>query len=107
MPGQDENEILPIAGSWCIIEIIRHFEREVDVIIGFIAVVMVFSIPLAAIITSHLETQTKLKHKMIESEIELERLKHENFVIETQKMRLELEQMKLEDIKREQKFLSK
>jgi hypothetical protein len=41
---------------------------------------------------------------MIESQLELERLKHENFVIETQKMRLELEQMKLEDAKRENSF---
>ena len=44
---------------------------------------------------------------MIESEVELERLKHENYVIETQKLRLELEQMKLEDAKKEQDFLSK
>ncbi|HSJ36978.1 MAG TPA: hypothetical protein VK945_02045 [Planococcus sp. (in: firmicutes)] len=75
--------------------------------IYLVAVIMIFSIPLAAIITSHLETQTKLKHKMIESEIELERLKHDNYVIETQKLRLELEQMKLEDAKKEQDFLSK
>lgn len=75
--------------------------------IYLVAVIMIFSIPLAAIITSHLETQTKLKHKMIESEVELERLKHDNFVIETQKLRLELEQMKLEDAKKEQDFLAK
>lgn len=75
--------------------------------IYLVAVIMIFSIPLAAIITSHLETQTKLKHKMIDSEVELERLKHENYVIETQKLRLELEQMKLEDVKKEQEFLSK
>lgn len=75
--------------------------------IYLVAVIMIFSIPLAAIITSHLETQTKLKHKMIESEVELERLKHDNYVIETQKLRLELEQMKLEDAKKEQDFLAK
>lgn len=75
--------------------------------IYLVAVIMIFSIPLAAIITSHLETQTKLRHKMIESEVELERLKHENYVIETQKLRLELEQMKLEDAKKEQDFLAK
>ncbi|MGI2328798.1 hypothetical protein [Planococcus sp. YIM B11945] len=74
---------------------------------GLIAVIMIFSIPLAGIITSHLQTQTKLKTKRIESELELERLKHENFVIETQKMRLELEQMKLEDAKREHDLLLK
>jgi len=75
--------------------------------IYLVAVIMIFSIPLAAIITSHLETQTKLKHKRIESEIELEKLKHDNYVIETQKLRLELEQMKLEDAKKEQDFLAK
>lgn len=75
--------------------------------IYLVAIIMIFSIPLAAIITSHLETQTKLKHKMLESEVELERLKHENYVIETQKLRLELEQMKLEDAKKEQEFFAK
>ncbi|KOF10866.1 hypothetical protein AC739_07730 [Planococcus glaciei] len=74
---------------------------------GLVAVVMVFSIPLVAIITSHFQTQTKLKNKMIESEIELEKLKHENFVIETQKMRLQLEQLKLEDAKRGNDLLLK
>ncbi|MBZ5200954.1 hypothetical protein HU147_06955 [Planomicrobium chinense] len=74
---------------------------------GLVAVVMVFSIPLVAIITSHFQTQTKLKNKMIESEIELEKLKYENFVIETQKMRLQLEQLKLEDAKRGNDLLLK
>lgn len=74
---------------------------------GMIAVIMVFSIPLAGIITGHLQSQTKLKSKMIESELELEKLKHDNFVIETQKMRLELEQLKLEDAKKEGNLLLK
>lgn len=74
---------------------------------GMIAVIMVFSIPLAGIITAHFQAQTKLKNKMIESQLELERLKHENFVIETQKMRLELEQLKLEDAKRDNNLLLK
>ncbi|ANU26506.1 hypothetical protein [Planococcus versutus] len=74
---------------------------------GMIAVIMVFSIPLAGIITSHLQSQSKLKSKMIESELELEKLKHDNFVIETQKMRLELEQLKLEDAKKDNNRLLK
>ena len=74
---------------------------------GLIAVIMIFSIPLAGIITSHLQTQAKLKNKRIENELELEKLKHENFVIETQKMRFELEKMKLEDAKRGNDFLLK
>ncbi|MDQ0229268.1 hypothetical protein [Metabacillus malikii] len=64
---------------------------------GLVAVVMIFSIPIIAIITSHFESQSKRKHKMIKDELELEKLKHENFKIETEKLRLELEQMKIED----------
>ncbi|MDQ0154639.1 hypothetical protein [Robertmurraya andreesenii] len=67
---------------------------------GTIAVIMIFSIPIIAIITSHFQNQSKLKHKMIQDEIELEKLKHENFLIETQKMRLELEHMQHEDKKK-------
>ncbi|MCR8850324.1 hypothetical protein NQ095_18055 [Rossellomorea sp. SC111] len=66
---------------------------------GTIAVIMIFSIPILGIITDHFQKQSKLKQKMIEDELELEKLKHENFVIETQKMRLELEKMNLEEPK--------
>ncbi|MFE8694749.1 hypothetical protein ACFYKT_00090 [Cytobacillus sp. FJAT-53684] len=64
---------------------------------GTIAVVMIFSIPIIAIVTDHFQKQTKTKHKMIQDELELEKLKHENYMIETQKMRIELEQMQLEE----------
>ncbi|WP_226673940.1 hypothetical protein [Rossellomorea aquimaris] len=66
---------------------------------GTIAVIMIFSIPILGIITDHFQKQSKYKQKMIEDELELEKLKHENFIIETQKMRLELEKMNLEDPK--------
>lgn len=60
---------------------------------GVVAVVMIFSIPIIAIVTDHFQKQSKIKHKMIQDELELEKLKHQNYLIETQKMRLELEQM--------------
>ncbi|SEN97708.1 hypothetical protein SAMN05192533_1352 [Mesobacillus persicus] len=63
---------------------------------GAIAVVMVFSIPIVAILTNHFQKQTKMKRDMIKDEMELEKLKHQNFLIETEKMRLELERMKVE-----------
>lgn len=66
---------------------------------GTIAVIMIFSIPILGIITDHFQKQSKYKQKMLEDELELEKLKHENFVIETQKMMLELEKMNLEDPK--------
>ena len=61
---------------------------------GTITIIMVFSIPLVAIVTSHYQRVAKIKHNMIKDEIELERLKHENYLLETEKMKLEL--MKLE-----------
>ncbi|MEW8969823.1 hypothetical protein [Mesobacillus jeotgali] len=61
---------------------------------GTITIIMVFSIPLVAIVTSHYQRVAKIKHNMIKDEIELERLKHENYLLETDKMKLEL--MKIE-----------
>lgn len=66
---------------------------------GMIAVIMVFSIPIIAIVTDHYQKQSKIKHKMIQDELQLEKLKHENYLIETQKMRLELELMQLDEPK--------
>ncbi|MEH7444122.1 hypothetical protein AABM38_03565 [Heyndrickxia sp. MSNUG] len=63
---------------------------------GTITIIMVFSIPLTAIVTSHFRKTAKIKHNMIKDEIELEKLKHENFLLETEKMRIELNQMTLE-----------
>ena len=73
---------------------------------GLVAVVLIFSIPIIAIVTNHFQTQSKTKHKMIQDELELEKLKHENYLIETEKMRLELEQqLKLNGSKDETKIL--
>ncbi|HWL22775.1 MAG TPA: hypothetical protein VNR38_03365 [Ureibacillus sp.] len=54
------------------------------IIIGVISVV--------GIVTDYLHKQSKLKVKAMKEEIELEKLKQENFIIETEKIRLELEQ---------------
>ena len=72
---------------------------------GLIAVIMIFSIPLVAILTDFALKQKKMKQKALETELELEKLKHDNYVIETQKLRLELEQMKLEDAQKQYKQL--
>ncbi|MEC0347258.1 hypothetical protein [Peribacillus frigoritolerans] len=72
---------------------------------GIITVVMIFSIPIISILTSHFEKQSKNKHKMLQVELELEKLKHENFLMETEKMRLELDQMKIEQKRDEPRLL--
>ena len=65
---------------------------------GTIAVIMVFSIPIIAIVTSHFQKQAKIKQDMLKDQLELEKLKHENYLIETEKMRLQLEQMAFQRI---------
>jgi hypothetical protein len=72
---------------------------------GLVAVVMIFSIPLVAIVTEHFQKQSKIKRDMLKDELELEKLKHENYLIETQKLRLELEHMQSKDTKNESKLL--
>lgn len=62
---------------------------------GSITVIMIFSIPIIAIVTSHFQKQSKIKRDILRDEIELEKLKNENYLIETEKIKLELEQMKL------------
>ena len=76
-----------------------------DNLIGLIAVVMVFSIPLTAIILSHLRGNQKLRAKMLKDELELEKLRGQNFIAETEKMRLELEKMTLDFKKTEDPVL--
>ncbi|MTD31508.1 hypothetical protein [Planomicrobium sp. YIM 101495] len=75
--------------------------------VDLVAVVMIFSIPLTAIITTHSRKQTRLKQSMLADQLELEKVKQENFLIETEKLRLELEQMRLEEPKKDHQFLIK
>lgn len=39
----------------------------------------------------------KIKSQRVKDELELEKIKHENYLLETDKMRIELEQMKKTD----------
>jgi uncharacterized protein YfeS len=57
-------------------------------VIGIIAV--------TGMITEHLRKMAKIKTEAIRDEIELEKLKQQNYIIETEKMKLELEKMKLD-----------
>ncbi|MGM9922800.1 MAG: hypothetical protein ACI35R_00950 [Bacillus sp. (in: firmicutes)] len=67
---------------------------------GLIAVVLIFSIPIIAVLTDHRQKQTRLKRDMLKDQVELERLKHENFMLETEKLRLELEKMDYDHMKK-------
>lgn len=63
---------------------------------GVIIVGLVMCVPITAIITDHHRRIVKIKAEGVREEIELEKLKQQNFIIETEKMKLELEQMKLD-----------
>ena len=67
--------------------------------------IIAVSIPIVAIVTHHKRKNALIQHKIILDQLELEKLKHENYLIETQKMRLELEKIQLENSKNEQKIL--
>ncbi|MDW0112789.1 hypothetical protein QT711_06295 [Sporosarcina saromensis] len=64
--------------------------------IGFAIVAVVMCVPITAIITEHQRKMMKIKADMLKEELELERLKQQNFIMETEKLKLELEQMKLD-----------
>lgn len=74
---------------------------------GFVAVVLIFSIPIIAILTTHFQKKAKIQLQIVEKEIELEKLKNENYLIETEKMKVELEKMKLDNPLEDSKWLSK
>ena len=63
---------------------------------GIIIVGLVMSVPIIAIITDHQRRIVKIKGEFVRDEIELEKLKQQNFIMETEKMKIELEQMKLD-----------
>ncbi|QCR34451.1 hypothetical protein C1N55_08265 [Lysinibacillus sp. SGAir0095] len=50
------------------------------------------AIPITAISTSYLSKQSKLKLEVLKQEIELEKVRKEGYIIETEKLRLEIEQ---------------
>jgi cell division protein FtsL len=65
--------------------------------IVIVIVLAIFLISLAGIITDHLEKRTKLNRAILKDQLELERLKHENFLLETEKLKVELEKMEKEN----------
>ena len=59
------------------------------------ALIMIFSIPIIAIVTNHFQKQSKIKQEMMKDQIKLEKLK-QKLLNRTEKMRLQLEQMNQE-----------
>ncbi|MED1204077.1 hypothetical protein [Heyndrickxia acidicola] len=63
---------------------------------GLITVILIFSLPIIKVITNHVEKQTQARNDIVKNELELEKLKHANFLMETEKMRLELQKEQLQ-----------
>ncbi|WP_422723659.1 hypothetical protein [Heyndrickxia acidiproducens] len=58
---------------------------------------MAFSVPIIAIVTNFLKGREKLKLQIVEKELELEKLKNENYLLETEKMKQELKKLELDE----------
>ena len=69
--------------------------------IGMTAVIMIFMIPIIAIVTEHSKQKARIKLDTVKEELKLEEIKNQNYLLETEKMKLELEQMRLEDAKQD------
>jgi hypothetical protein len=67
-----------------------------ELLLAFGIVAVVMCVPITAIITEHKRKIAKITFELTREQIELEQLKQQNFIIETEKMKLELEKMKLE-----------
>ena len=70
--------------------------EAIEMIEAIAIVGLVMSVPITAIITDHKRRIAKINAESVRDQIELEKLKQQNFIIETEKMKLELEQMKLD-----------
>lgn len=68
----------------------RELEDYVILVLGIVLIGA--AIPITAILTSHLSKQSKLKLEVLKQEIELEKVRKEGYIIETEKLRLEIEQ---------------
>ncbi|GER66804.1 hypothetical protein [Weizmannia acidilactici] len=68
---------------------------------GMVTVVLIFSVPIIAVITNFFKDRQKIKLQVLEKELELEKLKNENFLLEAEKMKLELQKMELDRPKEE------
>jgi hypothetical protein len=63
---------------------------------AILIVLIVMTVPLSAIITDHRRRMARYDADRLQDEIELEKLKQQNFIAETEKMKLELEKLKLD-----------
>ncbi|MEG0474043.1 MAG: hypothetical protein RR588_17120, partial [Solibacillus sp.] len=71
--------------------------KGVDQMLTAIIIVgIVMTVPITAIVTDHQRRLAKIKADMMKDEIELEKIRQKNFIIETEKMKIELDKMRLD-----------
>ena len=73
-------------------------------IVGLAGVIFVFSIPLYAMYRGYNQSDEKLELKKMKEQRKLEEIKQENYLLENESMRIELEKIKKEN-RRKQKAL--
>lgn len=73
-------------------------------IVGLAAVILTFTIPLYAIYRGYNQSDDKMELKKMKEQRRLEEIKQENYLLENESMRIELDKIKKEN-KRKQKAL--
>ncbi|WP_035785138.1 hypothetical protein [Jeotgalicoccus psychrophilus] len=73
-------------------------------IVGLAAVILTFTIPLYAIYRGYNQSDDKMELKKIKEQRRLEEIKQENYLLENESMRIELDKIKKEN-ERKQKAL--
>ncbi len=70
-------------------------------IVGLASVILVFTIPIYAIYRGYNQSDEKLNLKKMKEERRLEEIKQENYLLENESMRRELEKIKAENAKKQ------
>lgn len=74
----------------------KNSKGEIPMLTAIIIVGIVMTVPITAIITDHQRRLARIKADMIRDEIELEKIRQKSFIIETEKMKIELDKMRLD-----------
>lgn len=74
----------------------RTGRGAIHLLTGVLIVGLVMAVPITAIVTDHKRRIARIQYDIVQEQIELEKIKQKNFILETEKMKVELEQMKIE-----------
>lgn len=76
-------------------------------IVGLAAVILTFTIPIYAIYRGYNQSDDKMELKKMKEQRRLEEIKQENYLLENESMRIELDRIRKENSKRQKSLENK